>query len=208
MKFLFKYEKNPGWKRNVIDLFIGGIFFLFLFFYFGERAEQIFFSPESMQILKIQYSFLPYTPLPNSFQRKRLYHPKIVQYWITKGYINPGDNSQIWDLCHEYVPQWGKEYSVGRSGPARNFCGNLGEFDEYWIQWSKDHPEFAKKLWPKIMIMVEKAKEPQGKKYYLAASVLMDFIRSIRDPETFEDVYQEWKTSWEKIIPEWKEMEK
>jgi hypothetical protein len=72
----------------------------------------------------------------------------IDDYLHAEGFVTASSHKARWHFVKGFAPG-----VRGWHGPAKHMCQAVGCFsgDDRWVQWSKDHPELAKVLWPQVV---------------------------------------------------------
>ena len=117
----------------------------------------------------------------------RYHQMPLVTYLIEKGYWKPQDaGNPHWTLSFEW--------QAGQHDGESRLHRELAWYHEAWIEWSDQHPEIAKELWPLVLhILRSPGRWPDPS--YVAESVLdhgtrkfatlSDFHRRIAEVEAY-----------------------
>lgn len=190
-----------SWKRDLIALTLGAIWLSLMLLFFGDEENEVWFSPDSFQSQHVSYRYLANFDfrVPVSLKTSR---KPLVLHWIELDLIHPTIKSQTWVLERKWPKHRDKHrYEIEMSakrGPAGHFWNPWT--DRAWTQeLLQDYPKPEREFWSKVVKMVKKADETQDARYYLAASVLVEFAHP--------DNIRYWQEAWETHLPDLRQIE-
>ena len=143
-----------NWLRRhlllVSAIFVVAIFLLCVNWSDGGRG---FFSPDTLDCRTQSEMLFPGTKIPIYRSTYDYHRYELVEYLIAEGYWSPVETtSPRWFATFHWNRQW-------RDGTS-DFHRAFGWRSEEWIQWTKDHPEIAAKLWPVVLDALRTPTEP------------------------------------------------
>ena len=173
----------------MLILLIGG--------HYGESQ----FSPDSFETRGVSCYYIPQTNLEVLRWPGKPYRMKIVQFWIDNGYLpETSPRAKRWDVISGWHPLPRQIYS----GSAKAFCYKAGcntdEMADEWINWSRQHPDLADKLWPEVVSLLAR-----GGYSYTLAGLLMNGVDKTPDPKAFETAFAAYREYAEAVRKELEE---
>ncbi|HEY3394529.1 MAG TPA: hypothetical protein VGK58_17595 [Lacipirellulaceae bacterium] len=113
----------------------------------GARAS---FSPDTLDYRTQRELLLPLIGVPIYRSRYRVHRNNLAQFLIDNNYWSPQQtDSPRWILANHWNDQW----KDGFTGFHREFTSQK----QFWIAWSKAHPERAAEFWPELLSLIRKS---------------------------------------------------
>lgn len=108
------------------------------------RGGQGEFSPDTLEARTQREYLIPLTEIPiyrGSFERTRW---PIADFLVTNGYWSAAKSAEP---CWMETFRWNRQWRDGESTLYRELVWH----GDQWIQWTKDHPDLAKLMWPRLL---------------------------------------------------------
>ncbi len=168
------------------------------------RWSESQFSPETFQHRSRWGYNIPFTDVELvSFVGEPALDP-IVSYWRQKGYLRKlPTQTDIWHVS------FGRRSSnrLGYTGYAEGFwlkAINVGDHRRsFWIDWSKQHPKAADRMWPMIITCLKAT--ARGDKYcklYRLANEVLLRLASAEPAGPIEQIIDTWKAEIKQLLPD------
>ena len=144
------------------------------------RGGRGYFSPDTLDCRTHSEWLVPLTRIPVYRGTSSTHRYAAVDWLIAQGFWSKSD---AWDPRWLPTFQWNEQWKDGQS----QFHRELGWRGEAWVQWSKDNPEMAKALWPRVLTALRRP----GVTHTADASDLMFTAQYARSVEEFEKLADE-----------------
>jgi hypothetical protein len=108
------------------------------------RGGRGYFSPDTLDCRTHSEWLVPLTRVPVYRGPSSTHRYPAADWLIAQGFWSKSDAPDP-----RWLPtfQWNQQWKDGQS----QFHRELGRRGEAWVQWSKDNPEMAAALWPKVL---------------------------------------------------------
>ncbi|QOV88043.1 hypothetical protein [Humisphaera borealis] len=170
-----------GWRlRTILAVCGSAVALLYLASAGCGRGGQGYFSPDTLDCRTHSEWLVPLTRIAVYRGTSSTHRYAAVDWLIAEGFWSKSDSSDP-----RWLPtfQWNQQWMDGES----QFHRELGWRGEEWVQWSKENPEMAKALWPKVLIALRRT----GVTHTADGSDLMFAARLARTVEEFEELVDE-----------------
>lgn len=109
------------------------------------RSGRIYFSPDTLDTKSQSEILLPFTTDVSIYRSQfEYYRWPLAEYLVQKGYWSPRTAKEpTWLLTYHWSDQW----KDGNTDLERNLAWKR----QFWMEWSDEHPELAKVVWPWVL---------------------------------------------------------
>ncbi len=176
-----RYVIPVGWRLRTILAVCGSALALIYVASAGcGRGGRGYFCPDTLDSRTHSEWLVPLTRLPVYRGASSTHRYPSVDWLIAQGFWSKSGASEPRWLS---TFQWNQQWKDGQS----QFHRELGWRGEAWVQWSKDNPQMAKALWPKVLTVLRRP----GVTSTADASDLMFTAQHARSVEEFENLADE-----------------
>ena len=138
------------------------------------RGGRIFFSPDTLESKSQSEILLYMTEIPIYRSSYHFDCTDLAKHLIEKGYWSPiSPSNPRWLLGVHWNNQW-------HGGNAR-FYREIASYGTEYIEWSNNHPELAKYLWPRILRILRTQPD-------IANATLADLLYRARHSSSFDEL--------------------